>query len=138
MSRVYVGNLNSQVSNEELEIKFSNFGIISKIWVARRPPSYAFINFVYIRDAESAIRELDDKNGWRVEFSHNSRQALGQYCTNGNIYVTTKHRAGGEIGSSHQRDTRSREFEGQIVSLGSDICKIKTKSTTTHCSDNKF
>lgn len=29
------------------------------VWVARRPPGYAFIDFDDARDAEDAIRELD-------------------------------------------------------------------------------
>lgn len=29
------------------------------VWVARRPPGYAFIDFDDGRDAEDAIRELD-------------------------------------------------------------------------------
>lgn len=29
------------------------------VWVARRPPGYAFIDFDDYRDAQDAIRELD-------------------------------------------------------------------------------
>ncbi|KAK2994007.1 hypothetical protein RJ640_005879, partial [Escallonia rubra] len=47
------------------------------VWVARRPPGYAFIDFDDKRDAQDAIRELDGKNGWRVELSHNSRGGGG-------------------------------------------------------------
>ncbi|KAF6149095.1 hypothetical protein GIB67_018673 [Kingdonia uniflora] len=47
------------------------------IWVARKPPGYAFIDFDDRRDALDAIRELDGKNGWRVELSHNSRGGNG-------------------------------------------------------------
>ncbi|XP_050368844.1 uncharacterized protein LOC126786934 [Argentina anserina] len=97
MPRMYIVNLNSRVSEKEVEIEFRNFGSIKMIWVARRPPDYAFIDFVHIRDAENAIRELDDKNDWRVEFSHDSRHVVGQLCTNGNNYVITKPRASGKI-----------------------------------------
>ncbi|XP_072952603.1 serine/arginine-rich splicing factor RSZ21-like isoform X3 [Typha angustifolia] len=44
----------------------------SRVWVARKPPGFAFIDFDDRRDAQDAIRELDGKNGWRVELSHNS------------------------------------------------------------------
>ncbi|KAK3031541.1 hypothetical protein RJ639_035454 [Escallonia herrerae] len=47
------------------------------VWVARRPPGYAFIDFDDKRDAQDSIRELDGKNGWRVELSHNSRGGGG-------------------------------------------------------------
>ncbi|XP_009765884.1 serine/arginine-rich splicing factor RSZ22A [Nicotiana tabacum] len=77
MSRVYVGNLDPRVSERELEDEFRIFGVIRSVWVARRPPGYAFIDFDDKRDAQDAIRELDGKNGWRVELSHNSREGRG-------------------------------------------------------------
>ncbi|KAE8735921.1 Serine/arginine-rich splicing factor RSZ21A [Hibiscus syriacus] len=73
MSRVYVGNLDPRVSERDLEDEFRVFVVIRSVWVARRPPGYAFIEFDDHRDAEDAIRGLDGKNGWRVELSHNSR-----------------------------------------------------------------
>ncbi|KAM7459669.1 hypothetical protein LguiA_036663 [Lonicera macranthoides] len=77
MSRVYVGNLDPRVSERELEDEFRVFGVIRSVWVARRPPGYAFVDFDDRRDAQDAIRELDGKNGWRVELSHNSRGGSG-------------------------------------------------------------
>ncbi|KAI4337435.1 hypothetical protein L6164_015853 [Bauhinia variegata] len=77
MSRVYVGNLDSRVTERELEDEFRQFGVIRSVWVARRPPGYAFIDFDDRRDAEDAIRDIDGKNGWRVELSHNSRGGGG-------------------------------------------------------------
>ncbi|KAK0572789.1 hypothetical protein LWI29_037361 [Acer saccharum] len=78
MSRVYVGNLDSRVSERDLEDEFRVFGVIRSVWVARRPPGYAFIDFDDHRDAQDAIRELDaGKNNWRVELSHNSRGGGG-------------------------------------------------------------
>lgn len=32
---------------------------MGSVWVARRPPGYAFVDFDDSRDAEDAIRELD-------------------------------------------------------------------------------
>ncbi|KAJ6835953.1 serine/arginine-rich splicing factor RSZ21A-like [Iris pallida] len=78
MARVYVGNLEARVSERDLEDEFRTFGVIRSIWVARKPPGYAFIDFDDRRDAEDAIRELDGKNGWRVELSHNSRGGGGR------------------------------------------------------------
>ncbi|KAG4921306.1 hypothetical protein JHK85_050912 [Glycine max] len=49
------------------------FGHKCSVWVARRPPGYAFIEFDDRRDALDAIQALDGKNGWRVELSHNSK-----------------------------------------------------------------
>lgn len=77
MSRVYVGNLDPRVTERDLEDEFRTFGVIRSVWVARRPPGYAFIDFDDPRDAKDAIRELDGRNGWRVELSHNSRGGGG-------------------------------------------------------------
>ncbi|KAG5401437.1 hypothetical protein IGI04_016044 [Brassica rapa subsp. trilocularis] len=71
MSRVYVGNLDPRVTERELEDEFRVYGVIKSVWVARRPPGYAFLDFEDSRDARDAIRDLDGKNGWRVEESHN-------------------------------------------------------------------
>ncbi|XP_054791750.1 serine/arginine-rich splicing factor RSZ22-like [Prosopis cineraria] len=78
MTRVYVGNLDSRVTERDLEDEFRVFGVIRSVWVARRPPGYAFIDFDDRRDAQDAIRELDGKNGWRVELSHNSKGGGGR------------------------------------------------------------
>uniref|UniRef100_A0A7N0V5M6 Uncharacterized protein n=1 Tax=Kalanchoe fedtschenkoi TaxID=63787 RepID=A0A7N0V5M6_KALFE len=77
MSRVYVGNLDPRVSERDLEDEFRVFGVIRSVWVARRPPGYAFIDFDDHLDAQDTIQELDGKNGWRVELSHNSRGSGG-------------------------------------------------------------
>ncbi|KAM0936496.1 putative transcription factor interactor and regulator CCHC(Zn) family [Dioscorea sansibarensis] len=73
MARVYVGNLDPHVTERELEDEFRIYGVLRSVWVARRPPGYAFIEFDDRRDALDAIDRLDGKNGWRVEMSHNSR-----------------------------------------------------------------
>ncbi|KAK7843239.1 serine/arginine-rich splicing factor rsz21 [Quercus suber] len=48
------------------------------VWVARRPPGYAFVEFDDRRDALDAVHALDGKNGWRVELSHNSKGGGGR------------------------------------------------------------
>ncbi|XP_027153947.1 serine/arginine-rich splicing factor RSZ21A-like [Coffea eugenioides] len=77
MSRVYVGNLDQRVTERDLEDEFRFYGVLRSVWVARRPPGYAFVEFDDRRDAEDAIRALDGKNGWRVELSHNSKGGGG-------------------------------------------------------------
>ncbi|CAA6671044.1 unnamed protein product [Spirodela intermedia] len=69
MARLYVGNLDPRVSERELEDEFRAFGVLRSVWVARKPPGFAFVDFDDRRDAQDAIRELDGKNGWRVEIS---------------------------------------------------------------------
>ncbi|KAH9304061.1 hypothetical protein KI387_008465, partial [Taxus chinensis] len=77
MSRVYVGNLDPRTTERELEDEFLVFGVLRSVWVARKPPGYAFIEFDDQRDAVDAIRGLNGKNGWRVEMSRGARGGGG-------------------------------------------------------------
>ncbi|XP_057821097.2 serine/arginine-rich splicing factor RSZ21A isoform X2 [Cryptomeria japonica] len=77
MSRVYVGDLDPRTTERDLEDEFRVFGVLRSVWVARKPPGYAFIEFDDRRDAVDAIRGLNGKNGWRVEMSRSSRGGGG-------------------------------------------------------------
>nr|CAD2185504.1 unnamed protein product [Meloidogyne enterolobii] len=57
--KVYVGGLPEDATSEELDDAFHKFGRIRKIWVARRPPGFAFVEFDDHRDAEDAVRSMD-------------------------------------------------------------------------------
>ncbi|KAL2903205.1 Serine/arginine-rich splicing factor RSZ21A [Bienertia sinuspersici] len=59
MARVYVGNLDPHVTERDLEDEFRVYGVLRSVWVARRPPGYAFIEFDDRRDALDAIHALD-------------------------------------------------------------------------------
>ncbi|CAL5051497.1 unnamed protein product [Urochloa decumbens] len=83
MARLYVGNLDPRVTARELEDEFRSFGVLRSVWVARKPPGFAFIDFDDKRDAEDAIRDIDGKNGWRVELSRNSSSGRGGRDRNG-------------------------------------------------------
>ncbi|KAG6533799.1 hypothetical protein ZIOFF_007677 [Zingiber officinale] len=61
MARIYVGNLDPRTTARELEDKFGVFGVLRSVWVARKPPGFAFIDFDDRRDAQDAIRDLDVK-----------------------------------------------------------------------------
>ncbi|XP_065018493.1 serine/arginine-rich splicing factor RSZ21A isoform X1 [Musa acuminata AAA Group] len=89
MARLYVGNLDPRTTARELEDEFRVFGVLRRefevksaitvsVWVARKPPGFAFIDFDDRRDAQDAIRDLDGKHGWRVELSHNSSSSRGR------------------------------------------------------------
>ncbi|KAF8697973.1 hypothetical protein HU200_035475 [Digitaria exilis] len=77
MARLYVGNLDPRVTAGELEDEFRTFGVLRSVWVARKPPGFAFIDFDDKRDADDAIRDLDGKNGWRVELSRSTGGGRG-------------------------------------------------------------
>ncbi|XP_065200463.1 RNA-binding protein 1-like [Planococcus citri] len=57
--KVYIGNLKTNASKNELEDTFSKYGPLRNIWVARNPPGFAFVEFEDSRDAEDAVRGLD-------------------------------------------------------------------------------
>ncbi|BFI15802.1 protein MpSR4 [Marchantia polymorpha subsp. ruderalis] len=59
MSRVYVGNLDPRATERELEDEFRVYGVLRSVWVARKPPGFAFIEFEDRRDADDAIRALN-------------------------------------------------------------------------------
>ena len=60
-SKVYVGDLGSAASRQDLEDAFSYYGRLTNVWVARNPPGFAFVEFEDARDAEDAIRALDGR-----------------------------------------------------------------------------
>eukprot|EP00798_Chlamydomonas_sp_ICE-L_P020577 gene20577-27372_t len=69
MSKIYLGNLDPRITEREVEDECSRFGKIFKLWIARNPPGFAFIDFEDARDAEDAVRKLDGRNGWKCEIS---------------------------------------------------------------------
>ena len=56
---VFVGGLGYDVEKEDLEKEFSKFGTLNKVWVARNPPGFAFIEFEDDQDADAAIKEMN-------------------------------------------------------------------------------
>ena len=58
--KVYVGDLARDVTEKDLERAFNYYGPLRNVWVARNPPGFAFIEFEDPRDADDAVRGLDD------------------------------------------------------------------------------
>lgn len=59
--KVYVGDLAKDASEKDVERAFSYYGALKSVWVARNPPGFAFVEFEDSRDAEDAVRGLDNK-----------------------------------------------------------------------------
>ncbi|KAK0399749.1 hypothetical protein QR680_003197 [Steinernema hermaphroditum] len=57
--KVYVGGLPPDATSQEIEDAFHRFGRIRKVWVARRPPGFAFVEFEDNRDAEDASCHME-------------------------------------------------------------------------------
>ncbi|XP_011166842.1 serine/arginine-rich splicing factor 7 [Solenopsis invicta] len=75
--KVYVGDLGSSASKQQLEDAFSYYGPLHNVWVARNPPGFAFVEFEDPRDAEDAVRGLDGRivcgRRIRVELSNGKK-----------------------------------------------------------------
>ena len=63
MPSLYVAadGIGESIEEKDLEDAFSKYGRIEKIWVARKPPGFAFIDFDDQRDAEDAVEEMNGK-----------------------------------------------------------------------------
>ena len=59
--KVYVGNLLPRVTEKELCNEFSRSGPIRKVWVARKPPGFAFIEFETPSGAWEACSKYDGR-----------------------------------------------------------------------------
>ncbi|MQL90070.1 hypothetical protein Taro_022636, partial [Colocasia esculenta] len=91
MARVYVGNLDPRVTERELEDEFRSFGVLRSVWVARKPPGFAFVDFDDRRDAQDAIRELDEVTVHvivlqNVLVPHLAAAAIAASCLNNLVY----------------------------------------------------
>lgn len=88
MTTCYVGNLDVGATVQDLEKEFDRYGRIKDVWVARKPPGFAFIEFEDERDARDAVEDMDGR--WildkriRVEIS---RRGRGESRRDGETYV---------------------------------------------------
>jgi len=57
--KIYIGGLRDDANRYDLEDAFAKYGPIKDVWVARKPPGFAFIEMEDERDAEDAVRGLD-------------------------------------------------------------------------------
>eukprot|EP00092_Neocalanus_flemingeri_P022573 GFUD01024478.1.p1 GENE.GFUD01024478.1~~GFUD01024478.1.p1 ORF type:complete len:224 (+),score=88.81 GFUD01024478.1:43-714(+) len=57
--KVWVGGLGEEGTRLELEESFTKFGPVKNIWLAKNPPSFAFIEMEDPRDAEDSVAALN-------------------------------------------------------------------------------
>merc|ERR1712235_127004 len=78
-AKVYIGNLGSDPpSTTEVEKEFSYYGKLQSVWIARRPPGFAYVEFEDGRDARDARKDLDGRTVFgrriKVEISHGRKR----------------------------------------------------------------
>merc|ERR1711959_681851 len=84
-TRVYVGGLPEGVRRSDVLDMFERYGKIREIDIKdTRPPYYAFVEYYDDRDAEDAVRKLDNEKlmgaTLRVEFAKDRRgPPVGRY-----------------------------------------------------------
>lgn len=61
MTAVYVGNLDVGATVNDLHREFDRYGRIKDVWVARKPPGFAFVEFEDERDARDAVKDMDGR-----------------------------------------------------------------------------
>jgi len=121
--KVYIGNLSETASKQDVENVLTKYGKLKNVWVARKPPGFAFIEFEDPRDADDAVRALDGTricgSRVRVEKSHGRSKrnppARRGYSSrdngrdNGRYYPTSRGRDRHSPGARRGRSrTRSR------------------------------
>lgn len=57
--RLYFGNLDPHVTQQELEREVNRFGETKNVWVAKNPAGFAFVEYVELRDAEECLQQLN-------------------------------------------------------------------------------
>jgi RNA recognition motif-containing protein len=59
-TKIYVGGVMPPMTDRDLETAFAPFGRVTEVWVARKPPGFAFVWIEDPRDADEAVRALND------------------------------------------------------------------------------
>jgi len=76
--KVYVGDIGSSITKEDLEDAFHQFGRTVSTWVAREPTGFGFVEFEDPRDAEDAVKGMDGRSicgrRVRVEMARGARR----------------------------------------------------------------
>lgn len=72
--RVFIGGISSLVTKDHIENEFGKFGKLRTVWLATKPPGFAFVEYDDDRDAEEAVKSLNglsvfNENKIRVEIS---------------------------------------------------------------------
>merc|ERR1711887_395292 len=124
-AKVYIGNLGSDPpSTTEVEKEFSYYGKLSSVWIARRPPGFAYVEFEDARDARDACKDLDGRTVFgrriKVEISHGrkresrrSRSPRGRRSRSPGRRRSRSPKKRSRSRSGGRRRSRSRSNEGR-------------------------
>ena len=81
-NKLFIGDLLPTVTREDLVREFNRYGKLQDVWLAHNPPGFAFVEFVYTKDAENVVQIFDGKpllgSKIRVEFAKASAAAAAE------------------------------------------------------------
>jgi RNA recognition motif-containing protein len=114
--KIFIGGLRDDANRYDIEDVFNKYGGVRDVWVARKPPGFAFVEMEDPRDAEDAARGLDGSRicgaRVRVEMSEpGKRRGKGGGSSRGG---RSRSRSGGRGGRrrspSYSRGRRSPSY----------------------------
>jgi len=59
--RVYIGDLGNHGDPDELRRMFTRYGSVQDVWVAHKPPGFAFVFYKTVREAREAVKGADGR-----------------------------------------------------------------------------
>merc|ERR1711916_281396 len=149
-TRVYIGDLDSRVTKEDIKQFFRNYGPIISLWVARKPMGFAFVEFKYAKDADDAVYYKDGKSllGKRVRVEmargrrrpmeygrRDGRRSRRSYSSRSRSYSRSRSRSRGRrrrsrsYRSRSRRESNSQSYRSQSRSSSrSSLSKSRSRS----------
>lgn len=131
---LFVGNLNYDISKEQLQEVFGKFGEVSR--VSFRKATFAFVDFVDSKSADAAIKALQGTNvgdaRLHIEYTKNSDKYAGDFkvcfeCKS-NDHLLRDCPQLSDAQKSHQREHRPRgprrEQNGDVVPVSDRGCRF--------------
>ncbi|KAE9332189.1 hypothetical protein PR003_g14635 [Phytophthora rubi] len=124
--RVYVGNLLPKAKESHLTGKFSRFGTIHSVWIARRPPGFAFVRFATPDAAQRAVEGCREDGAMEILGKAVRVQMAGD--------KDRKHSIGGEEQQSQaESQDRARQGDADAVEKPTHDRRRRRRSRSPGC-----
>ena len=130
--KIYIGNLGRDIladlgeyeMRRQIQKSFTQFGRVINIWIAKRPPGFAFVLMEDFRDAEDAVRALDgsrmcDRKVWVQRYQPGRKKREGG---------RGKECEFGDDGRGPRYSCRSRESRSRSRSRSRNRSKSRSRS----------